>query len=186
MVNQQKGWMMTADRLSTAILEDLDTFVLENAKAWMASGRIKRNSFGVEILVAPLPGNDFGDAKRYYFGNTADDAIHDSAWYRENAGGKNDICLETGLDSLVAVRLYPGLIRQIDGAFPWGGAIIDAVYGLIIGTSGFKEDEDILFSQTIRNYLVMLLNREGEVAVASARERGEQTGAAGANRFISL
>jgi hypothetical protein len=57
------------------------------------------------------------------------------------------------------------------GAFPWGGAVIDPAYGVIVGTSGFSEDEDIAFSRAVCSYVAMLLDREGTAAMMAARER---------------
>ncbi len=173
-------------RISTDNTADIMKFIPATADAWMIDGLIKHNSYGVEILVFQTPGADFTNTTVLNAGETVQGMPHDTLWYRDNAKGKNLICLATGLDSLVAVRTYPGLVAQIEGAFPWGGAVIDACYGIIVGVSGFKEDEDILFARTILNRVIMLLDRDGEAVLADARTRGEQTGQAGADRFTRI
>jgi hypothetical protein len=174
---------MTMSRLSSDIIDLTQGFIQRTAKAWMEGRLIRCNSYGVEILVAQRPGSDFADAAARTFYWTLDGAEHGAPWYIDNAHGKNLICLATKMDSHEAVRSWQGLVRQIEGAFPWGGAVIDPNYGLIIGTSGFKEDEDILFSRTVRNFVVMHLDREGTGVLTDARDRGEQEGEAGADRF---
>ena len=161
---------MTDTRLTKSVLADLVDFTKVTAEAWVDAQLVKENSYGVELLVAPNPGANFEGASNYNFANTLNGAEHDHQWYLANAHGKNLICLETGMDSHEAVRLWQGLVKQIRGAFPWGGAVIDPAYGLIVGTSGFKEDEDILFSRTIRNRLVMLLDREGDDVIDDTRQ----------------
>ncbi len=173
-------------RFTDAMDKDLDVFVEETAKAWINNGLVKLNSYGVELLVAERPGSNFTDAGKRWYGASNPLKEHLRAWYLENAHGKNLICLETGMDSHEAVRLWQGLVAQIEGAFPWGGAIIDLHYGLVIGTSGFKEDEDLLFSRTVRNRVVMMLDRAGAVHLDDARVRGEQEGEAGADRFTRV
>lgn len=170
-------------RISTENSSELQRFISVTASVWKNTRLVKENSYGVEILVAQKPGSDFNEATVINAGETVSGMPHDTLWYRENAKGKNLICLATGLDSLDAVRLYPGLVAQIRRAFPWGGAVIDTRYGIIVGVSGFKEDEDILFARTILNRLIMLLDREGESVLTDARTRGEQAGEAGADRF---
>lgn len=172
-----------ANRLSLENESDLRKFITETAQNWMSSELIKFNSFGVQVLIAQNPGNDFTDSTVCNFGEDFTGTPHDTLWYRENAKGKNLICLATGLDSLDAVRLYPGLVARIHRAFPWGGAVIDTRYGIIVGVSGFKEDEDILFARTILNRLIMLLDREGESVLTDARTRGEREGRPGTDRF---
>ena len=177
---------MTQSRLGTDIEADLNAFIHLTVEAWMDGEAIKHNSWGTVVLVAPRPGSDFGCLTRHEFGYTHAEAAHPRSWYVDNADGKNIVCLGTGLDSHEAVRLWQGLVRQLEGAFPWGGAVIDTDYGLIIGTSGFKEDEDILVSRTVRNWIVMMLDREGEDVLTDARDRGEQPNEAGADRFTKL
>jgi hypothetical protein len=75
------------------------------------------------------------------------------------------------MDSHLAIRVHPGSVVGLRGAFAWGGAIIDPAYGLIVGTSGFHEDEDMLFSRTVLAHLTMALDREGLAALTAARER---------------
>ena len=162
---------------------DLRKFIDVTAKVWMGENLIKWNSYGVEILVAQEPGSDFSGASVHNFGETIPGTPHDTLWYRLNAKGKNLICLATGKDSYEAVHTSQGLVAQIEGAFPWGGAVINLEYGLIVGVSGFKEDEDILFARAICNRAVMLLDRGGEAVLTFARDRGEQAGEAGADRF---
>lgn len=170
-------------RTTPAHEAELRKFIEVTAAAWMTGGLVKENSYGVEILVARTPGADFTNATVLNVGETNPGVPHDTLWYRANAKGKNLICLATGMDSHEAVRTWQGLVAQIEGAYPWGGAVIDTHYGLIVGVSGFKEDEDILFARTIRNRAVMLLDRDGEAVLAVARARGEQAGLAGADRF---
>lgn len=174
---------MVDSRLGERIVADLSAFIPLTAEAWMDGDMIKLNSWGTVVLVAPRPGSDFTGHSRLEFGHTHASGKYPKRWYVDNADGKNIICLGTGLDSHEAVRLWQGLVRQLEGAFPWGGAVIDLHYGLIVGTSGFKEDEDILVSRTVRNRIVMLLDREGDHILNDARERGEQEGVAGADRF---
>lgn len=176
--------MPSTTRLSPAILTDLTAFIPDTANAWIEGGLIKPNSWGVEILTLPMEiGSSWSAGDHYIFSRTKPNTAHPGTWYVENAKGKNLISVVTGMDSHEAVRLYQGLVSRIVGAFPWGGAIIDPVYGLIIGTSGFKEDEDILFSRAIRNRIVMLMDREGDLFIMDARRRGEQEGEAEADRF---
>ncbi len=173
-------------RLTQANGDDLRNFITTTARVWMNLKLVKYNSFGVEVLIAQKPGSDFTNATVFNEGDNQSGTAHDTLWYRANAKGKNLICLTTGLDSYEAVRMYPGLVTQIDGAFPWGGAVIDTRYGIIVGVSGFKEDEDILFAKTILNRLVMLLDRDGNDVLIDARKRGEQAGQAGADRFTRI
>jgi hypothetical protein len=169
------------------MLTDIRGFITVTASLWMQAGLIKANSFGVELITALQPGGNFAVRASYEaFGLTDSKAEHPMEWYCDNAHGKNLICLVTQMDSHEAVRLWPGLVSQITGAYPWGGAVIDLAYGLIIGTSGFKEDEDLLFSRTIRNYVVMLLDRGGDDVITDARQRGAQRGTDGIDRFTRL
>lgn len=172
-------------RLTQVITTDLQRFIRATASAWMnpAEGLVKRNSFGVEILVARQPRSEFAEADVHHFGASHFDMPHNNIWYEDNAHGKNLVCLATGMDSHEAVRLYQGALRNVDGAFPWGGAIIDKAYGIIVGVSGFKEDEDILFARTIRNYLVMLMDREGQSVLDNARSGGEDDATDPSDRF---
>lgn len=182
---------MPVSRLGPDILADLNAFIPLTATAWMDGDAIKLNSYGVVILVAPLPGSDFTNAVMHEFGESMPNATynepglpHNMEWYIENAQGKNLVSRHTGRDSHEAVRLYQGAVRYLRGAFPWGGAVIDTAYGLIVGTSGFKEDEDILVSRTVRNRIVMLLDREGDANLEAARDRGDKEGEDGADRFV--
>lgn len=177
---------MDSKRFTATMYDRLDFFIGVTADAWISEELVKPNSYGVELLVAERPGSDFTNTEKYLFGETRTGVEHHRGWYTDNAHGKNLICLETGMDSHEAVRLWQGLVAQIEGAFPWGGAIIDLHYGLIIGTSGFKEDEDLLFSRTVRNRVVMMLDRAGTVHLDDARSRGEQEGEAGADRFTRV
>jgi hypothetical protein len=173
-------------RLTQEQYEDIKEFIKSTEKAWRAAGLIKDNSFGVELLVAERPSSDFSNVDSFEFGRTRGGAEHDQAWYVENGHGKNLICLATGIDSHEAVRLWQGKVALIEGAYPWGGAVIDTEYGLIIGVSGFEEDEDILFARTIRNRLVMMMDRDGQHVLDDARQRGDQPGEAGADRFTRV
>jgi len=176
---------MSQTRFTKEDLEDLRKFMHVSTDAWMQDRLIRVNSFAIVVLIASRPGSDFEGASQFVIGRTLQDAEHDQLWYITNADGKNAICLETGMDSHEAVRVWQGLVSQIDGAFPWGGAIIDPNYGLIIGTSGFKEDEDIFVSRTARNRLVMMCDRGGDSVINDARERGEQPMPDGADRFTT-
>ena len=171
---------MAIPRVTEEILQDLERFARKTAEVWQQAGLIKKNSFGVQLNLADAYGGFRSVAS---FHHSDPEAEHDGRWYVENANGKNIVCELTRLDSHEGVRLYQGVLAGVDGVFPWGGAIIDLAYGLIIGTSGFKEDEDILFSRTLRNYLVMLLDRAGQASLDEARQRGEQKGEPGADRF---
>jgi hypothetical protein len=171
--------------LSDDIINDLERFTKSTALAWVEDGLVKPNSYGVVVVASEQPGN-FDDTHSYRFGWTKTSAEHDMDWYIENALGKTLICQQSGKDSHEATRLWQGTLIGLEGAFAWGGAIIDIDYGLIIGTSGFKEDEDILFSRSVRNRCVMLLDREGKALLDDARQRGEQQGDAGANRFTRV
>lgn len=153
------------------------------AAAWMSGGLIKRNSWGVVVLFAARPGSDFTTAERFTIKHDQAGAKRNGGWYVDNADNKSLISKVTGLDSHEAVRLYQGALAHLDGAFPWGGAIIDAAYGLIVATSGFEEDEDILFSRTIRNRIVLQLDRLGDIVIGDAHARGEREGDAAADRF---
>jgi len=174
------------NRLSDAVVGDIGEFIRGTAEAWIDQRFLKRNSFGVEIYVAERPNStDFGDLGQsgLLFGNTLAGAEHDIDWYQENAHRKNLISAETGMDSHEAVRLWPGLLVQLEGGYPYGGAVIDIPYGLLIGTSGFEEDEDLMFSRAIRNCIVMLMDREGNEQLIDARRRGQRAGELGAERF---
>jgi hypothetical protein len=180
---------MMLNRLSDAIVNDLEAFIAQTAEYWMMANLIRCNSYGVEIYVAECPNStDFGDTDSagLLFGETLPNAKHGVDWYQENAHRKNLISAETGLDSHEAVRLWQGLLVQLEGGYPYGGAIIDVRYGLLIGTSGFEEDEDILFSRTIRHRIAMLMDREGSAALIDARRRGQREGELGADRFTQL
>lgn len=170
-------------RLTVADCTDLRHFIAATASAWSGNELVKWNSYGVEILLATKPGSDFTNATVLNEGESRPNTAHDTMWYRANAKGKNLICLATGMDSYEVVRTYPGLVARIEGAFPWGGAVIDTRYGIIVGVSGFKEDEDILFARTILGRVVMLVDRAGNEVLIDARKRGEQAGQAGADRF---
>lgn len=173
-------------RLTVADCTDLKHFIAATASAWSGNELVKWNSYGVEILLATKPGSDFTNATVLNEGESRPNTAHDTMWYRYNAKGKNLICLATGMDSYEAVRTYPGLVARIEGAFPWGGAVIDTRYGIIVGVSGFKEDEDVLFARTILGRIVMLVNRAGNEVLIDARKRGEQAGQAGADRFTRI
>lgn len=174
---------MFTTRLSKNILRLTDDFIGYTAKAWMDHGIVTTNSYGVQLLIASRPGGDFSDGAVRAFGLTLPNTEHDEHWYIANASGKNLICLETNMDSHEAIATWPGLVRQIKGAFPWPGAVIDLHYGLCIGTSGFDGDEDLMFSRAIRNFIVMHLDREGKLVLDDAAARGELEGEAGADRF---
>jgi hypothetical protein len=174
---------MSRDRVNDYELDLLEEFLTTTFEAWMAHGLIKPNSWGCVVLVAKKPGSDFTGAKRREFGSTREGAEHPRKWYIENADGKKVACLETGMDSHEAVRLWQGLVTGVEGIYPWGGAVIDTDYGLIVSISGFEEDEDILCSRTGRNRLVMMMDRAGEANLNDARQRGKQEGEAAADRF---
>src|SRR5258708_39201865 len=57
-------------RLTGNILSDIDGFIDATATTWMGEKLIKRNSYGVEILVARLPSGDFATAFPHYLGET--------------------------------------------------------------------------------------------------------------------
>lgn len=146
---------------------------------------IKVNSWGVEVLVAERPGaaSSFDELYlRVKFGRSLPEGKHDERWYIANAHGKNLVCLHTGMDSHEAVRTWQGTI-DIEGAFPWGGAVIDTHYGVCIGVSGFREDEDLMVARAIRNFIVMHLDRAGQAWLDDARARGEDDAADPADRF---
>jgi hypothetical protein len=170
---------------SQDIYEFIEKFVESTATAWMETGLVTANSYGV-VLLAGEPGQDFREVQSFEFGASLGGAAHDTVWYRLNALGKAAVCKTTGLDSAEAVKLRPGVISRMEGAFPWGGAVVDHDYGLIVGTSGFKEDEDILFSKAILHFVVMMMDREGDAMLEEARTRGNQTSNAGADRFTRL
>ncbi len=177
---------MTMSRLPVGLIHDLEFFIQQTALTWMSEGFIKQSPYGVEILVAGKAGDDFTDAAVYLFGEEQykhPDPTHTVKWYQQNAHGKNIACLTAGMDSHEAVRLYQGALAEIEGIFPWGGGVIDSHYGVIVGVSGFKEDEDILLARTIRNFIVMWMDRHGQAYLDDARRRGEPDGETGRDRF---
>jgi hypothetical protein len=158
-------------RLSEGALGAVGELIAVTGRAWIDAGLVARCSYGVVVVVAVAPGRDFAGAARHSFPHDVEGSELDGAWFIDNVSGKIRICEASGSDSHVAVRLHPGALVGLRGAFPWGGAIIDTNYGLIVGTSGFVEDEDIAFSQTVLSYLRLLLDREGTAALMAARER---------------
>jgi hypothetical protein len=158
-------------RLSDSVLADVSRMIAVTGRAWIDAGLVENNSYGVIVIVAARPGTDFEGAARHSFEHDIDGSELDGAWFVDNAVGKSRICETTGMDSHVAIRLHPGSVVGLRGAFAWGGAIIDPAYGVIVGTSGFHEDEDILFSQTVRSHIAMLMDREGTATLMAARER---------------
>lgn len=172
--------------LSRKLESLLSEFVPATIESWIDAGLIKRNNYGVELRVAKAPGGNLAEADLYHYGFSVEGGNHDVEWYQKNAHGKILACLVTGRDSHEAVRLYQGVLANYEGIFPWGGAVIDQAYGIVVGTSGGKEDEDILVSRTIRNFLVMHLDRLGQAQLDDAHTRGEQEGEAGADRFTRI
>ncbi len=162
---------MPESRLSESVLADLRRMIAVTGQAWIDAGLVANNSYGVQVLVAAQAGSDFEGASRHSFPHDVEGSALGGAWFVDNVAGKIRICEATGVDSHVAIRLHPGAVVGLRGAFPWGGAVIDPARGVVVGTSGFHEDEDIAFSQTVRNYLAMLLDREGTAALMAARER---------------
>ncbi len=171
---------MPESRLSDSVLSALDRLITVTGHAWMDAGLVVRHSYGVEIVVARHAGGRFDGAARHAFERDVAGSQLGGAWFVGNAAGKNRICETTGMDSHVAIRLHPGSVLGLSGAFPWGGAVIDAARGVIVGTSGWNEDEDILFSQMVRSHLAMLLDREGTALLMAAREREHGPDAASA------
>lgn len=162
---------MPDSRLSDSVLAGLRQMISVTGQAWIGAGLVASNSYGVEVVVAAGSGAGFEGASRHSFEHDVDGSERGGAWFVANAAGKNRICEATGTDSHVAIRLHPGSVIGLRGAYPWGGAVIDPARGVIVGTSGFHEDEDILFSRAVRDHLAMLLDREGAAVVSSARER---------------
>ena len=162
---------MPDSRLSDAVLAGLDRMISVTAQAWIDAGLVERNSYGVQVVVAPRPGSDFEGASRHSFTHDVEGSQLAGDWFVDNVAGKIRICETTGMDSHLAIRVHPGSVVGLRGAFAWGGAIIDPAYGLIVGTSGFHEDEDMLFSRTVLAHLTMALDREGLAALTAARER---------------
>ncbi len=162
---------MPESRLSESVLADLRRMISVTGQAWIDAGLVRNSSFGVQLLVAERPGSDFEGASRHSFPHDVDGSELAGAWFVDNVAGKARICEATGMDSHVAIRINPGSVVGLRGAFPWGGAVIDPAYGLIVGTSGFSEDEDIAFSRAVGSYVAMLLDREGTAALMAARER---------------
>lgn len=154
-------------------LDSVGRFIAVTATSWMDNGLIKPNSYGVGIHLANQPGSNFMDALTYDFGESRDGGKHAKVWYMDNAEGKIRICLKSGMDSHEAIRVWQGTLLDLENAFPWGGAVIDTHYGLIVGVSGFEEDEDILFARTIRNWVVKRMDRIGQARLEAARQRGE-------------
>jgi len=173
------------DRLSPGIIQSLERFITTTVDAWMTAGTVTVASYAVEILATDtLTGWAFDRGIGATFGATHPSAQHSKDVFIQSAHGKSVISMVTGLDSHEAIRLKPGLMAQLDGGFPWGGAIVDREYGLIVATSGFEaEDEDILVSRTVLSYLRRTIDRAGEAMIDAARRRGELGGEAGADRF---
>lgn len=162
---------MPDSRLNQGALANLRRMITVTGRAWVDAGLVTKNSYGVVVTVARAPGANFEGASEHEFPEDVEGSPLPAAWFVENARGKSRICESTGLDSHVAIRLHPGSVIGLRGAFPWGGAVIDTAHGLIVGTSGLHEDEDILFSLLVRDYLTMLLDREGTDTLMAARER---------------
>jgi len=158
-------------RLSESTLADLARMIRVTGRAWIDAGLVQNNSYGVVVVLAATPGASFEGASRHSFPHDIEGSTLGGDWFVDNVAGKIRICEATGSDSHLAIRLHPGALVGLRGAFPWGGAIIDPAYGMIVGTSGFHEDEDIVFSRAVRGYLAMLLDREGTTALMAARER---------------
>lgn len=169
------------DRLGLTY-EGIERYVSEMVAWRMANGYVKSNAWGIEICIEVKDGPKVLIA----FGVSKEGDHHYEGWYIANARGKNLVCTSTGLDSHEAVRVWQGKLAMIDGVFPWGGAVIDEHYGLCIGFSGCKEDEDILIARDVRNWLIMHADRVGEALLKDARDRGEQEGRAGADRFTRM
>lgn len=175
---------MDDSRLTPAMLEDIEYFITATIRSWQENDLIKVNSYAVLIRVAQRPFGGFeSDFSDHTFGDSRHDAEHDYDWYAENVLGKAKACEVARMDSHEAVRRHPGALAYENGTFPWGGATYDALNGLIVSVSGFREDEDILFAHTVRNFVVMLLDRFGQLRIDDARQRGELEGEEGANRF---
>ena len=162
--------------------EAIKTYVKEIVRSRMQSGFVKDNSWGIVVLVDAGLG-ELSDPDELTFGLTKPGADHDANWYVENAQGKTTVCLKTGFDSHVAVRMRQGTLALIQGIFPWGGAVINSDYEICVGFSGCKEDEDILIARDVLNWLIMHADRVGTLLINNARNRGEQVGTAGADRF---
>ena len=162
---------MPDSRLSDSALASLDRMISVTAQAWIDAGLVEHNSYGVLVVVAARPGTDFEGASRHSFPHDVEGSQLGGDWFIDNVAGKIRICETTGMDSHLAIRVHPGAVVGLRGAFAWGGAIIDPAYGLIVGTSGFHEDEDILFSRTVLAHLALALDREGTAALMAARER---------------
>jgi hypothetical protein len=170
-------------RLIMAQYEQVAAMVRAVLDAWRKAGLIKGNSYAVTIRVGLRPGGDLSRCDHYAIKDSVEGAEHDGDWYEENADSKGIICRETGMDSHEAVRLYPGLIAHLNGAYPYGGGVIDLLYSLLICTSGFEEDEDIMISYLVLDLVIMMLDRTGQAMADDADRRGDQPGPAGADRF---
>lgn len=157
--------------------QPLRHFIRTTAHAWREGGVVRDNSYGtiVQLRASIAYPHTYNSVLRV--ADTLLGAEHDGAWYLDNALGKALISAETGLDSHVAVRLHPGLVVNRGGLFPWGGAVIDSIYGIIVATSGFKEDEDQEFSRAVLERFKTLLNRQGVEQLAAAARRGSEGGA---------
>ncbi|MBI2798112.1 hypothetical protein HYX70_02290 [Candidatus Saccharibacteria bacterium] len=168
--------------LSEEARKMIEDFTTATVSAWMDAGIIKTNSWGV-WLEADDPNGDFENAVDHRFGFDHPEGKHDAEWYIANAKGKCEACFATGKDSHEAVRTWQGMLNGVDGIFPWGGAIIDTDYGICVGVSGFREDEDLMVARAIRNFIVMLLDRKGQNYIDETRARGKDDAPDPSDRF---
>lgn len=184
-------------RLSPSQVDDIFDFAKFTARAWRKYSFIEDSSWSFVMAVTRLPDiRDWSlsnlDVYEHYGYDLQGAAYnepgkpHNAAWYRENAHGKKEICLGARMDSMEAVLLYPGIVRHLPRAFAWGGGVFEDQYCMIFTTSGFTEKQDILFSRTMRNYAVMIMDDEGDEVIADAHKRGKQLGEAAADRMTKL
>jgi hypothetical protein len=171
------------DRLGLAVA-DIETYVREMVAWRMQNGSVKHNSWGIEIQILDISDRE-AQPEYIVLGSTLPGAGHNDEWYMDNANGKNRVGIATGLDSHVALSLYPGLLAEVDGVFPWGGAVADKPYGLYLAFSGGRPDEDLLVVRDVHNWLVMHADRVGRSRIQAALDRGHQDGRPGHSRFTA-
>ena len=161
-------------------LDGYRDFVSRTIDLWREMGIVKPNPYGV--VLGLVEDGKIVDQLDYYF--EVEGGKQPGIWYFENALGKAVLSAEVGLDSVEITRLRPGLSLGIDGAFPWGGAVVSEVYPIVVGVSGGAGDEDDLIGRTVLAWAEMQIDRAGRAWLDQALERaGNDDPRAALDRF---
>lgn len=164
-------------RLTHAEWDLVERYIRSKGEAWIVDGIAEPNSFGlVASTFGRSPSGELLLEDTMVVDHNQVGGKHPPEWYVENAYGKREISRATGMDSLVAVRMNPGLVANVQDGFAWGGAVIDFTFGLIVAISGFKEDEDVQFAKDVLNFIIMLINRRGKAVIDDAHKRAKVDG----------